>query len=589
MEESIRTDMSGIDFINEIVKPAEKDKRLRIMENCDGVLANPIPFLGYTDAIGEWSGNPELAHDLFLHTQSYHTFIRRSSLILLGRIGTGKTAILQCLKEDVNSDLERTYKRSIYISFDPLLRKLQKSTENIQRDNDSSDELIDVLELYIRIVIMKDMEANPDFNSAKIPRIKRYLHESGAETQDVLEIISMCLDELRPEGTTIPVDMAYFLKDLAIAIRRRLKSNSFDDAVTELEDILSLNEYDYLVLVDSADVYQLKDAVVIATIKALITVCFNRYLEASKKHIYLKMAIPSEVYTTIFEELPGKRQGNTVVIQWTNNESRRMVALRLVHLYSLCKQGQSRDGFELPIHRQILNCFEDYSDKKLYYEKYSESINNAKRLLDLFLPERTPTSLSFSVDTFGYILHHTLKKPREALLLFNHIIGLIDTKNSIDYFKNNPEEIRTIVHGSQELLVGSALSMYTSTYESIGDVCRNLFSNMSFCFTEDTINRKIRSVVGKKTYDEKDVKRLLLESGLVGEVANVHIGENGIYHIKAKFEYQIKGKLSFVKSMAYVLHPMCYEHYSCQLHEDSLVLPSSLDSADEIINSIIKK
>lgn len=148
MQERRRTDMTGIDYVNTVVTRQKNDKNfLKILENCNGYLSTPPTFLGHIDAYGEWKDNPSIAQKLFLHTQSYHDFIRKSSIILLGRTGTGKTAILQCLNESVNSKQETTYKRSIYISFDPLLSKLKIATENIGNNRDSFTELVDVLEL----------------------------------------------------------------------------------------------------------------------------------------------------------------------------------------------------------------------------------------------------------------------------------------------------------------------------------------------------------------------------------------------------------------------------------------------------------
>ena len=584
-----RMDMTGIDYINTVIKQQKNAQKLKILENYDGNLSSPPTFLGYVDAYGEWKDNPSIAQELFLHTKSYHDFIRKSSLILLGRTGTGKTAILQCLNESVNSKQETTYKRSIYISFDPLLSKLKMATENIGNNKDSLTELCEVLELYIYISVMKDVCSNSDFDNKQKSKIKQYLNDTGADKQDFIEFVSNSLDKLKPSEQSIATELAFFLKDLAMSIRSKLKNTSYEEAKNELDLLLKKYDYDYLVLIDNADNYPLKEASVIVTIKSLIKVCFSHYNEASENHINVKVSIPSEVYTSVFNELPGKRQGNTVVIQWTNNELKRMIALRLVHLYSLCRVGKSMSGFELPTHRRIFACFESILDKNLYYENNPNSVSNAKRLLDLFLPERTPTSLSFALDTFGYILHHTLKKPREVILLFNKIIDIIDSENSINYFIDNPDKIRNVVHGSQEMLISSALSMYTDTYEGITEVCREVLCNSVFCFTEATLDNRLKSKIYNKSYDRDDVKRILLESGLVGEITNVHISDNNIYHIKAKFEYQIKGKLSFAKTMGYVLHPMCYEYYLCQIHEDALVLPNSLDSNDEIINSIIRK
>lgn len=62
--------------------------------------------------------------------------------------------------------------------------------------------------------------------------------------------------------------------------------------------------------------------------------------------------------------------------------------------------------------------------------------------------------------------------------------------------------------------------------------------------------------------------------------------QNSIRIIKAKFEYQVKGRLSLNRDDYYVLHPMCYEHFECKVGSQTLVYPDEFGDEAEIMKSV---
>ena len=89
-----------------------------------------------------------------------------------------------------------------------------------------------------------------------------------------------------------------------------------------------------------------------------------------------------------------------------------------------------------------------------------------------------------------------------------------------------------------------------------------------------------------------------MESGLLGKVNksgviaannNMLCNENPITVLTAIFEYQIKGTLAFSSKDEYVIHPMCYEHFSCYVDDQTLVYPEKSDNdGDNVYMEIIE-
>ena len=67
----------------------------------------------------------------------------------------------------------------------------------------------------------------------------------------------------------------------------------------------------------------------------------------------------------------------------------------------------------------------EFSDQYNFEDFYLDNENaykNSKTLLQKILPNTCPTCFLFEFDTISYCMRHTLKKPRELLMIFNALI-----------------------------------------------------------------------------------------------------------------------------------------------------------------------
>lgn len=559
------------------------------MKNVDGLLKNVKLYLGKVDAAKEWNDDSEEAYKRFLHTQSYCDFIDEDALILLGRTGTGKTSILRCLCENVNKKKINSYDIAVMAQFNEILENLINVVDDFNTPIINS-QLMKVISMYINCYVMKALLKQTELISSKSSMYSyidnNHLYDLGDEKylhSGINKIQNMIVASKQFKGTA--GDIANNLSTIS-DILNAFKQNNYEEAYREMSSILKNKKV--LVLIDTLDEYDLRDAKIVLCVKALIATCFEYYNNSTSNNIFVKLSIPSEIHTHLIEQLPGKQQGNTVVIQWKNNDLLKLIAIRLLYHYNTSKN-------------KVLKFKEDYEYKD-FYDDNPQSTSNAKKILHEILPTSCPTSLEFSFDTLAYCIRHTLKKPRELLTIFNYFLAKIYEEKNSCFFINNPNEIRNMIHSTQEEMIASALSMYTTSYKDIKDACEIVLQGRTYYFQGKDLESKLKeAVVNKQGYDIHDIKRILLESGLIGkinEIAKISVKEdddsknkrytmkNSIRIIKAKFEYQVKGRLSLNKYDYYVLHPMCYEHFECKVGIQTLVYPDEFEDDNEIMKSV---
>ncbi len=558
------------------------------MKNVDGFLKNVKQYLGTVDAIKEWNDNPEDAYKRFLHTQSYQDFIEEDALILLGRTGTGKTSILRCICENVNNQSITTYKMAIMVQFNEILDTIMTTIDDFN-DPTINTQLVNIISMYTNCHIMKMLLNKHDINVNKVSKMKSYIKNNHLNDlgdykythNGINKIYSMVKksQDLSGKSGEIAKNVTTIM-DIVAAFSQ----NGYEEAYQEMMGILKDNNV--LVLIDTLDEYDLRDARLVLSIKALIATCFKYYNDVSVNHINIKISIPSEIHTHLIEKLPGKQQGNTVVIQWKNNDLIKMIAIRLLYFINHSKNTCISFGDSYK-----------YDD---FYDDNSKSVINAKKILYEILPQVCPTSLEYSFDTIAYCIRHTLKKPRELMTIFNYLLSKIMEEQNVKYFHENPDEIRNIVHSTQEEMISSALSMYTTSYMNINDTCEIILQNRHYYFQGKDLDDKLKEAVANNNgYDITDIKRILLESGLIGKINEISLinnkkdendkcsnDESKVHYVKAKFEYQVKGRLSLNREDLYVLHPMCYEHFECSIDNMVLVYPDEFGDDAEIMKSV---
>ena len=102
------------------------DEEFKHMPSADGVSSSILQhyLLGDVSAKNEWSNQPEIARSTFVHLAAYKHFINYEQLMLLGRTGSGKSAIMYRLKDDIENNNIKNYTDVIQIDEKDFCEKL---------------------------------------------------------------------------------------------------------------------------------------------------------------------------------------------------------------------------------------------------------------------------------------------------------------------------------------------------------------------------------------------------------------------------------------------------------------------------------
>lgn len=589
------------------------------MPTVDGVTCMSNYLLGDVSGKAEWIRQPDKARDTFIHLSAYEHFIDEKQLILLGRTGSGKSAIIYGLKDDIQNGIISKYSDAIQIDEKEFCEKLAELCYDTDINRfDATNKITSAIVMAINTKVMLYCCEAFTADRSKLRYTTKYLLSNNfinGKVENLSDVLHKLVSDdyenaISEVYKSNVISTVFSVARLLTKTREIIKSdddslNGMDDytrALNELTNFLSSNNKKILVLLDSFDEYKINDKAFVIAIKSLIQACFNIFCSSNQNCIYLKMALASEVYTRVLTHLPAQDHTNTVPIYWSYKDLIKCMALRFVSWYH-DPHASHREK------RYLFSFLQDYSVSDFRNSKNAYEI--AEEIFFCILPKKCRTNSEYKYLTLPYISRHTMKKPREILQIFNAIIDRIIYEDDSAYFleENNNLTIKDIVHSLQNDLIEQTFSIYRIFIPNIGSYIQDLLYGRKFIFSfnEDGFIDKLKEINGRIQndsveneylyyWDNRDILNIVFETGLLGKVSSVKTVdvskieqfdfEGQIKIIDALFEYQFKGRLQKGNDIQYVIHPMCYEHFNCNVGVRSMVNTDSFDTT-ELLSSVL--
>jgi len=525
----------------------------------------PFPFLGDEDASVEWE-RAEKPIDLFYDTKSYETFKRHDILYLYGRRGSGKTFFIRMLDHETNTNSLSEYTMSSVLNHEDAYAELAIQLRGSPFADLQQSELVYILGKKWRWVLlasaMKEVlrrHDNSDSHKNEVKTIRDYLVSEGIVEQDPLARIGeIFINEL--------MNIGYESAKLGMAVSKilnALKTPEFNHAENALIKIINDKDEKCLVMVDAVETYNVSDNISQAVITALIDAVYDLYLHSESSNIYAKAAFPSELYPQFSIVNKGKKEAKSIFILWQYKD---LVCLLAKRYHSkLTKTDNVKDGD-----------LDKYKTAKEYLNKYINPIIASRN--------------NIQFDALGYIFKHTQKKPRQIITLMNIILTYAKEREG-DHLCLKRRSITEGVHARLDMLVTGSLDIYGRIYPNGDNIIKSVLSGAKNYFPAEELDTRIRNAKAEKSAAQmtsSNVKRLLLESGILGVVRERKELGSGKVVIEAVFEYQIKDILPLKNDSIYAVHPMVYQDFQIALDVDSFVYPMPSLEEEEILFAIFK-
>ena len=516
----------------------------------------PAPdILGKADAIDEWT-NQKLAESNFINIDSYEQFVDSSCVILAGRIGSGKTTMLNRLKYSIETGTNKYYNDVVMIDTRDFIARLGTIIRLSELAKLTYSEIEYAArqewEKLINIIVMKKMyDRYKDDDPKDCKKIQAYL-----EAQELIasRSISAILDRITERLNSID---NFFTKGVALATSAAsyAMSVNYDDALDELRTLIQ-EKGKVLVLIDSIEKYEFNDRIILAILNALVNLC----VEYSRKEpqICLKMATPSELIPKLEAINTEKLSNKIVYIRWSYQNLKEFISVR--------------------IYRYI---------KQISYQNIDR--HDAVDFFDKYYDELCLTRCDFYFPTFSYCLSHTQKEPRQLLSIYNAWLNF----EKLQPNSTRMEFVERAITNDELSRLKGALSIYSSVHPLIYEMFTRTFNGRKYCFSESEFDEWLNVCSNiRQPLDAYDLKKLFVSSGLVGTMVEMHDVEpnhkvmrnkNTVRIKEVLFEYQHKECLSFNATTKFCLHPMVFDILNIEVDKNTFVYPKPVEQDFEYI------
>ena len=172
--------------------------------------------------------------------------------------------------------------------------------------------------------------------------------------------------------------------------------------------------------------------------------------------------------------------------------------------------------------------------------------------------------------SFPYILRHTQLRPRQLIIICNHIASLAKKKGLFPNFP--PQLIATGVHQQTRHLATEIINSYSRVYENVGNIVQALHG-FPMLFKGNMLDRYASRTAGEwpsGDYSPFKFRQIIAELGIVGRVRS-HEKKRGI--IEADFQYAIEDRLMISELDTCVIHPMFYEKLHINTDQGLIIYP----------------
>lgn len=487
----------------------------------------------------------EVAAELFdPHNKSFNVLLRRDLSVLVGRRGSGKTALLNSYKYrrylDKSGTLELYDPRSDFRAYDIVIDVVTyKQFDEMQRWVSGKEAgfrpveaLVDEWETMVTDYFFARLVSSETKLGRVTPQLyvlRRYL-EQGDDgfRQEVREKV-----------------WGRSLLDTVKALFRIDRSDgsthiSSEEALTAATEHLASIKSKAVVLFDSMDEYDVSNTHFTRSLGALIR--FISQFNARQERIKIKLGLPLEIFREVQRASANALKDLVSVdqLKWSAMELAQIAA----HRFRLFLQLHDPE-FAIALNRLDLNRREQ-----------------VREFWMRFLPAKHFNRYGQAEDVITYVLRHTQLLPRQLLMIMQKVIVMsAGITGGFRELKN--DAVSDAIAETEPLIANEILSAFTHVYPFAEEVCRPVFANFPTLFSfdelEDKWRRRGRPVMNRRPFDfdMSHFSEMLVRMGIVG----LGHDETECYYV-GTFGYDSLTPANIGEGQALCLHPIFSKHFN---------------------------
>lgn len=304
--------------------------------------------------------------------------------------------------------------------------------------------------------------------------------------------------------------------------------------------------------IDTAEQYDVENWEKMASVAGLVQCVADFNSNYSRCGIHIKLLLPAESYPHLEERYvanPLKHLKNPVHLNWRPRDLLRLICWRFHHYLA------ARDGLL------------DESKGEINWDKF-ESVRS--KMWDPYFGTSVRGRTSLDEPSFVYVLRHTQMRPRQMILLCNHIAKLAREDRTFPRF--SPDLIRQGVREQEISLANEVINAYSFVYPNANTIVDGLMGAKPVFAGKylDKVASRTASQWEGKSYSQLAFRELVAQLGIIGRVRQRN--DNAGW-VEADFAYAVRGRLSLVETDECVIHPMFCAKFNIQMDKPLRVLP----------------
>jgi hypothetical protein len=478
-------------------------------------------------------GADEYSKYYFYHTPFNQEALNRKVFLIIGRRGSGKTALSHFFSFQRNIPTSTAIDVDEPAAFQQVMSQIAASAA--QSREVAIPRLAKIWEFVIWSILFRQFQ-NKD---ARIKAACMF----GNEAEHVSTFVRHVLKALASK----------FLKtdnSLADELEKLLSHETIKAAKSAVLEISK--HHPTIVSIDTLENYNINDESMMRATAALIQCASNFSRDYAQSNIHLKLFIMAEIFPHLKEEVvlnTLKFVRNEVYLHWRPKDLMRLISWRFWRYLNVSNvlDYMPPNGIDWDNHREVL--------KERWNRFFGEVLKNENGATE---------------RTFPYVLRHTQMRPRQLIVLCNSIAQCAQDRGTFPHF--TAEDIITGIQEGEEKLADEVFNSYSSVYPNAARIAEAL-SGMPLIFKGSELDKRApqtASLWPDGDYSPYSFRQLVIELGIVGRVRNID-ERQGI--IEADFEYATNHRLPLLVTDDCVIHPMFYKKLNIKKNKNLCVYP----------------